>query len=132
MCAFGHHGRPAGRLRAVAALATGMMVTGDREGEVQLWSATRLLQRTQAHNGAIRALAVAPDGMRFASGGEDGAVLLWDPHGVRTRRIDLATRLAVLLDPLGRAQSAAGTALPSVASLAWLTLTADRGVGPCV
>ena len=128
----GAHGvlpRPAGpsggRLRAAIALDTGMLITGCREGEMQMWSASTLLQRTQAHAGALRALTVAPDGRRFASGGDDGAVLLWESNGVRLYRIDLATRLGSLLDSLGRAQSAAGNALPSVAALAWFDLSAS-------
>ena len=126
VASHGIQGPPAGRLRTAAALSTGMIVTGDREGELQLWSAATLLQRTQAHTGAVRAIAVAPDGVRFASGGADGAVQLWDRHASRMQRIDLATRLAVLLDPLGRAQTAAGNALPAVCSMTWLTMNADQ------
>ena len=78
VCSHGAEGRPAGRLRAGAALATGMLVSGCRDGELQLWSTSRLLSRTQAHAAALRAISVAPDGRRFASGGDDGAVLVWD------------------------------------------------------
>ena len=122
VCSYAQQGRPAGRLRAAAALSTGMTVTGCRRGELQLWTSSQLLQRTQAHTGGLRALCVARDGRRFASSGDDGALLLWDRSAHRMRRIDLASALAVLLDPLGRAQTAAGSSLPSVRWLAWLEL----------
>ena len=115
-------GRPAGRLRAAAALSTGLLVSGCRAGELQLWSDSQLLRRTQAHEGAVRALATAPDGQRFASGGDDGAVLLWHKDATRLRRIDLAAALGTLLDPLGRPLTAAGAALPAVRELVHLGL----------
>ena len=125
-CVHADQGPPAGRLRAVVALRTGMMVTGCRRGELQLWSQTRLLQRTQAHTGAVRSLCRAPDGRRFASGGDDGAILIWNQGVHRLRRIDLASVLSTLLDPLGRAQTASGNGLPCIRALAWVPLTASE------
>jgi hypothetical protein len=125
-------GRPAGRLRAAAALSTGLLVSGCRAGELQLWSDSQLLRRTQAHEGAVRALTTAPDGQRFASGGDDGAVLLWHKDATRLRRIDLAAALGTLLDPLGRPLTAAGAALPAVRELVYLGLISrvSRAISP--
>ena len=44
---FGRHGQPAGSLRALAALRTGLLVSGCSQGELQVWSTAQLLRRTQ-------------------------------------------------------------------------------------
>ncbi|KAL1499508.1 hypothetical protein AB1Y20_011711 [Prymnesium parvum] len=44
----GRVGPPAGRLRALVALRNGMLVSGCRSGELQLWTGPTLLRRTQA------------------------------------------------------------------------------------
>ena len=68
IASFGRHGQPTGRLRALAALRNGLLVSGCSLGELQVWGTAQLLRRTQAHVGALRALAVSADG-GFASGG---------------------------------------------------------------
>ena len=80
----------------------------------------------------MRALTTAPDGQRFASGGDDGAVLLWHKDATRLRRIDLAAALGTLLDPLGRPLTAAGAALPAVRELVYLGLISrvSRTISP--
>ena len=68
IASFGRHGKPTGRLRALAALRNGLLVSGCSQGELQVWGTAQLLRRTQSHVGALRALAVRADG-GFASGG---------------------------------------------------------------
>eukprot|EP00966_Prymnesium_polylepis_P024273 558999-Prymnesium_polylepis.1 len=62
----------------------------------------------------IRALAASPEGGRFASGGDDGAALLWSDQAVRLRRLDLSSALSPLLDAYGRPLTAAGSARASL------------------
>jgi WD40 repeat protein len=34
----------------------------------------------QAHHGTVQSLRRSPDGMKLASFGDDGAIMLWDLH----------------------------------------------------
>ena len=130
LATFGRHGRPAGRLRALAALRNGLLVSGSSAGELQVWSTAQLLRRTQAHVGALRSIAVAPaagdaagdeaaGGIGFATGGDDDTIVLWDSNAVRLRRVELGAALQPMLDPLGRPITAGGSGSPAVRALAW-------------
>ena len=48
VASFGRHGQPTGRLRALAALRNGLLVSGCSLGELQVWGTAQLLRRTQA------------------------------------------------------------------------------------
>ncbi|XP_063934117.1 WD repeat-containing protein 3-like [Zophobas morio] len=56
------------------------LVIGTKCGKLQLFdaSASLLLEEKQAHKGPLWSLALRPDGKRFASGGADHEVKLWD------------------------------------------------------
>jgi WD40 repeat protein len=53
---------------------------GFADGRVAIWDLTtrREIKRWKAHNGRITALAVSPNGRRFATCGEDNLTLIWD------------------------------------------------------
>jgi WD40 repeat protein len=66
------------------------LATGDESGLIRVWSLDEgggltLLHDLTGHAGAIHALAFTPDGLTLASGGDDRAVILWDPVGRRER-----------------------------------------------
>ena len=78
-------------------LGNGVVAAGSREGWVRMWSPATsrpVSPRLDAHDGAVVALAISPDGHTLASGGTDGAVRLFD---VDTRQ-PLAARLPVAPD----------------------------------
>jgi hypothetical protein len=56
-----------------------MLVTGGREGHITLWRlpAGEVHQVLETRAGAVRALALSPDGKFLASGHEDLAIRLW-------------------------------------------------------
>jgi predicted 2-oxoglutarate/Fe(II)-dependent dioxygenase YbiX len=74
--------RPA---RALAALADGALLVGGDDGSISrveraataTSAAMTSVRRWQAHDGAVTALAVAPDGRTWASSSEDGTIKRW-------------------------------------------------------
>ncbi len=62
-----------------------LAVRGDAAGILHGAAGSEPCFEQRAHKGQVTCLAVAPDGRRFASGGRDGAVHLWDTEG---RRLD--------------------------------------------
>ena len=67
------------------------LVAGTASGHVLVWRRHdwTLLHRVQGHRGAVEAVSISRDGGRFASGGRDSIIRLWD-----TRRLETS-------DPLG-------------------------------
>jgi len=55
------------------------LVTGHSDGSVRLWKASdfTLLVERKLHGGAVKAVAIDPQGGRYASSGTDGSVAIW-------------------------------------------------------
>ena len=70
----------------LAFLADGVtLVVVDRSGKLHLWDARtgrRLAEAWQGHSGPSWRIAVHPDGERFATTGDDGSVIVWEPLSV--------------------------------------------------
>ena len=70
----------------LAFLADGVtLVVVDRSGKLHLWDARtgrRLAEAWQGHLGPSWRIAVHPDGQRFATTGDDGSVIVWEPLSV--------------------------------------------------
>ena len=104
---LGSHGS---RVRAVAALPDGRLVSAGDDGRVRVWDPTGVagLIELAGHRGIVRAVAALPDG-RVASAGDDRQILLWDLNAVNApvelgRHGRVVRALAVLRD--GRVVSA--------------------------
>jgi WD40 repeat protein len=54
----------------------GVVISGGRDGTIRMWRDAVLLSTLQAHEGAVRALAVSDDGQTLASSGDDHRILL--------------------------------------------------------
>jgi WD40 repeat protein len=94
----------------------------DKRRVLHLWdmSTGRLVRKFSGHTGSVVAIALAPDGKRFASSDEEGAVRLWDlDTGKEVRRQDGAREQAfgekkrylarqLLFTPNGRSLYATG------------------------
>jgi WD40 repeat protein len=59
------------------------VLTGHSDGVVRLWRLAdfALLQERAMHRGAVKAVAIDPQSMRYASGGADGRVFVWAEAG---------------------------------------------------
>jgi WD40 repeat protein/serine/threonine protein kinase len=69
-----------GQAESVGFVTDDVIVTGSVTGDVRLWDLPRdaLISETTAHAGTpIRSIAASSDREHFASGGEDGTVVLW-------------------------------------------------------
>ncbi|MCI0464018.1 MAG: efflux RND transporter periplasmic adaptor subunit, partial [Gemmataceae bacterium] len=84
------HGRPLGHGLETMPQRGYRLLTGCADGKLRLWSLSaggklegpQIL--TEGHEGPVRAIAFGPDGRRFATGGEDRRVGVWDAgRGVR-------------------------------------------------
>jgi WD40 repeat protein len=51
-----------------------------KDRAIHVWDVARGKERgrLRGHRGAIRVLALSPDGARLASGSQDGTALVWD------------------------------------------------------
>jgi WD40 repeat protein len=76
-----HEGYAAdGKVTSMAFTPDGRLVLGHYRGHVAVvrpGSDNELVARLEAHRGIVHAVAVAPDGKSFASGAEDGQILIW-------------------------------------------------------
>ena len=63
----------------VADTATDQLLTGHSDGSVRLWrlSDFSLLRDYSVHRGPVKAVAIAPGGVRYASSSTDGGVATW-------------------------------------------------------
>jgi WD40 repeat protein len=57
-----------------------MLISGSQDGTVRVWSVNPPRERSvfDWRLGAVRTVAIAPDGMTAAAGGESGDIVLWD------------------------------------------------------
>src|SRR5437660_1472884 len=70
-----------GSTPAAASADNALLATAGADGTVRLWNLKRqgeVATILTGHQGAVHAVAFAPDGKTLASAGADGAVLLWD------------------------------------------------------
>ena len=74
---------PAPVMHMVADTATDRLLTGHSDGVVRLWrlSDFSLLGEQVLHRGAVKTVAIDPHSMRYASGGADGRVFVWEEGG---------------------------------------------------
>src|SRR5581483_1649899 len=76
------------------------LVTADNSGEVRIWQLPqrKLLHTIPAHKQKIVAVAMSPDGSRFATVAVDNVIKLWDrASGKKLREWDL--HLPMLTEP---------------------------------
>jgi len=80
---------PAAITHMVADSNADRLVTGHADGSVRVWRATdfTLVRQQQLHRGAVRAVAIAPGAVRYASSSTDGTVVVW-PEGASPSQFD--------------------------------------------
>ncbi|AMV29646.1 Serine/threonine-protein kinase PknB [Gemmata sp. SH-PL17] len=84
------HGPRASIESAAFDRTSGLLATGDASGLIKLWDVDRsgglmFARDLVGHTGAVHALEFSPNGRTLASGGDDRAVILWDPVAGRER-----------------------------------------------
>jgi WD40 repeat protein len=93
---LGSHG---GRVRAVAVLPDGRVVSGGDDERVRIWdpdpAAFASPRELTGHHGVVRAVAALPDG-RVVSAGDDRRVLLWSPNMVDAPAAELGRHGSVV------------------------------------
>ena len=92
----GYYADSAQAMRAVAFSALGSLAVSGDDHRIHLWANGRVCIREtqdrfglhcldtphslQTHTGAVRTLAVSPDGTFLASGGDDNQLIFWSLH----------------------------------------------------
>jgi hypothetical protein len=93
------------------------LAAADDDGAMHFWQdplatpGSRPLPLVKGHDDGIRALAFAADGSRFATGGEDRTVKVWDARARQVERTLMGHRrriLAAAFSPDGKALASAG------------------------
>jgi WD40 repeat protein len=67
----------------VASAVHDRVLTGHGDGSVRVWrlAELELIETRKRHRGAVKAVAMDPHSLRYASSGSDGAVFTWDEAG---------------------------------------------------
>jgi len=70
---------PAPVTHMAADVGNNRLITGHDDGSVRIWQASdfSLLDERKLHHGAVKAVAIEPLSLRYASSGSDGTVYLW-------------------------------------------------------
>ncbi len=77
LVAWEGHSQPVASLETVGAEGN-QILSGSADGTARLWKVGGSQQRQFDHGGPIAAVAVRPDGARFATAGPNGVVKLWN------------------------------------------------------
>jgi hypothetical protein len=74
-------GAPSGVFGISVSRGLGLAAAGRRDGRVRVWDASSwaVVADFEAHRGYCYAAVFSPDGLRLATAGLDGAVILWTP-----------------------------------------------------
>ena len=74
-------GAPSGVFAVSVSRGLGLAAAGRRDGRVRVWDASTwaVVADLEAHRGYCYAAVFSPDGLRLATAGLDGAVIVWTP-----------------------------------------------------
>ncbi|CAE7093868.1 unnamed protein product [Rhizoctonia solani] len=88
------------------------VVCGSKSGRIYLWEDDKLLFSLTGHDDKVTSIAFSPDGQSFASGCEDGVLMMWDTR-TRARLFDPLTghsrRISSIAFSPGGSQVASGS-----------------------